>query len=93
MTDKLFPYIRLLLKRYAPGVERIALNQGLRFKPTWKSLPSSSWYKDVERETPLSKEQYKTLKCSIFGALPLEIATFKGICLYSFFILLSVHLE
>lgn len=82
MTNKLFLYIKPLLRRYVPGIDNMALNQGLCYKPTWKALPSSSWYKDADRETPLTKEQYKLLTCSIFGSLPLEMATFKSMSLY-----------
>lgn len=40
-----------LVIRYIPGVKRIPLWQGLRFVPTWKSVPSNAWYKKLLRKS------------------------------------------
>ena len=40
-----------LLKRYVPGIESIPLKQGLRFQPTWKSVPSLPWYQKLLRRS------------------------------------------
>lgn len=29
-----------LLRRYVPWIDRLPLEQGLTFKPTWKALPT-----------------------------------------------------
>ncbi|GER42026.1 transient receptor potential cation channelsubfamily M member 5 [Striga asiatica] len=37
-------HFKPLLSRYVPDISSIPLNQGLKFVPTWKSVPSASWY-------------------------------------------------
>ncbi|KAK7326271.1 hypothetical protein VNO80_33088 [Phaseolus coccineus] len=47
-----------LISRYAPWIKRIPLEQGLRFEPTWKALPTHSLTKRVwveRRKLPYRK--------------------------------------
>lgn len=73
LTSDLRDVMNLLIRRYLPFVQTIPLNQGLRFVPTWKSLPTGPW---------LSKHagsDGKRIVPSCFTALPYEMANFASL--------------
>ncbi|OMP12970.1 RNA-dependent RNA polymerase, mitoviral [Corchorus olitorius] len=45
------PLIRHLIDRYIPDIRRIPLQEGLRFLPTWKTVPTSAWYTRLLRNS------------------------------------------
>lgn len=45
VAGQLRPHIKGLLLRYVPDIARLPLNQGLEFYPSWKSIPTSCWYR------------------------------------------------
>ncbi|XLR47424.1 hypothetical protein HN51_031532, partial [Arachis hypogaea] len=56
VISEMKPYFKNLLTRYIPGLNTIPLNQGLVFEPTWKSVPSWAWYRDLLRKSGDEKE-------------------------------------
>ncbi|XLT13214.1 hypothetical protein HN51_058904 [Arachis hypogaea] len=62
VISEMKPYFKDLLTRYIPGLNTIPLNQGLVFEPTWKSVPSWAWYRDLLRKSGDEKEASSFLK-------------------------------
>lgn len=71
--------MRVILHRYIPTITSVPLNQGLEFVPTWKSVPSSSWYRKLMARCGDSKgASLKPLsKSSLFPCFFSELAAFQ----------------
>lgn len=65
--------INLLIRRYMPWIRTIPLNQGLRFVPTWKSLPTGPWLRRF------AGRDGTRIEPSCFTALPYELANFASV--------------
>lgn len=78
-VGKLKPYMRPLIRRYVPGIEKIPLHQGLRFVPTWKALPSGPWYSNVLKTSLSKAEATPLVSSSIFSVFFIELASFQAL--------------
>lgn len=79
VVSEMKPLIRHLIDRYIPDIRRIPLQEGLRFLPTWKTVPTSAWYTRLLRNS--SDDSGKPLRAlakkSIFLSLPYELSAFQ----------------
>lgn len=73
LVSDLRDVMNLLIRRYMPFVQTIPLNQGLRFVPTWKSLPTGPWL------SRFGGTDGKRIVPSCFSALPYELANFASL--------------
>lgn len=86
VSSEMRALLKPLLVRYIPGIETIPLKQGLRFIPTWKSIPTGPWYSRfirgmVDNNDKLLKSI--SLNCrSIFTCFPYEFASFQMLMIF-----------
>lgn len=81
VMSSLRPMLTNLLSRYIPGLTSIPLHQGMKFKPTWKSVPNESWYKTLvgsDKTLPRAELRKLQRKVSVFNCLPYEMAAFQA---------------
>lgn len=51
VASEMREHLPRLIMRYVPAIRRYPLDQGMSFVPTWKSVPSTSWFvKLLKRE-------------------------------------------
>lgn len=80
VASEMRPRLGSLLRRYVPAIDRIPLKQGMRFIPTWKSVPSCAWYRKLLKRCGTSSQKpFKVFsrKTSIFHCLFSELAAFQ----------------
>ena len=66
-----------LVSRYVPGITTIPLEQGFRFVPTWKTVPTHSLTKRVWIERMKLKPERVSGLRSIFTSFPHELGAFN----------------
>lgn len=82
VAGEMRPYLKDLLVRYIPRISSLPLYQGLRFDPTWKSLPNTAWYRKLLAKS--GDDQGRPLLAlskfiSCFTVLPYELAAFQSL--------------
>ncbi|KAK9081411.1 hypothetical protein Sjap_026603 [Stephania japonica] len=71
-----------LVDRYCPSIQRLPLNQGLVFEPTWKALPTHSLVQQVlVHRLPVPDKEAKRIR-SCFVSFPFELAAWQWLMQY-----------
>lgn len=76
VAGEMRPLLRQPILRYVPWVTRIPLHQGMSFEPTWKSVPTQTWFNSILKGYKDSSGR-KYVHTSCFTCLPFEMAAFS----------------
>lgn len=71
-----------LIQRYVPWVKAVPLEQGFRFEPSWKALPTWFYVQAILRVSGFKKEEVNRAK-SPFLSFPFELASWAELVNYT----------